>query len=214
MNLRCWPLLLLVVALSAPAVRAASINGHAYQPLADWAGANGFRAVSWHTSPVTLTNRTTRLVLEKDSCTAQINGVNVMLSFPVAVDKGKYLIAPLDLTKTIEPLVFAPKVSAKKITTIVLDPGHGGKDPGNRSGWHYEKTYTLALATEVRDQLKAAGFNVLLTRTKDKFVELAERPDLANRQHADLFVSLHFNATESGKGEVCGPETYCITPLG
>ena len=81
-------------------------------------------------------------------------------------------------------------------------------------GWHYEKVYTLALAAEVRDQLEQAGFNVILTRTRDTYVDLPDRPALANRRGADLFVSLHFNATPTGKNEVEGPETYCITPVG
>ena len=77
-----------------------------------------------------------------------------------------------------------------------------------------EKTYTLALALELRDQLKKIGFNVILTRSTDTYVELPVRLTIANRQHADLFVSLHFNATQAGKNEVEGPETYCITPVG
>jgi len=206
--------LLLAVALFAPPARAALINGHSYQPLADWADANRFRTAARRSDEIVLTNRTARLVLDKDSRTAQINGVNVALSFPVAVDKGQFSIAQLDLTKTIEPLLFAPKFAGKKISTIVLDPGHGGKDPGNRVAGRNEKTATLALAQELSDQLKASGFKVMLTRTKDKFVELPVRPDIANRANADLFVSLHFNATESGKAEVSGPETYCITPVG
>jgi N-acetylmuramoyl-L-alanine amidase len=79
---------------------------------------------------------------------------------------------------------------------------------------HSEKTYTLALALELRDQLKKLGFNVMLTRSADTYVELPVRPAIANRQHADLFLSLHFNATQAGKNEVEGPETYCITPVG
>ena len=209
-----FALLLVAVALSAPAGRAAFINGHSYQPLEDWADANGFRAQSWHGNQIALTNRATRLVVEKDSRTAQINGVNVALSFPVAVDKGQFLIVPLDLNRTIEPLIYPVTLPGKKIRTIVLDPGHGGKDPGNRVASRNEKTATLALADELRDQLAAAGFKVILTRSKDKFVELPVRPDIANRANADLFVSLHFNATTSGKADVSGPETYCITPVG
>ena len=208
------PILLTTVLCARPAA-AAFLSGHSYTPLLDWAGANGFRTQAHQGGAITLTNRAlARLVLEKDSRTAQINGVNVALSLPVAVDLGTFLISQLDLAETVNPLVFAPKFSGKKTTTICLDPGHGGKDPGNRAGSHFEKTFTLALATELAGQLKAAGFKVMLTRTTDKFVELAERPDLANRRRADLFVSLHFNATESGQGEVSGPETYCITPVG
>ena len=136
------------------------------------------------------------------------------LSFPVAVDKGTPYIAQLDLNTTIRPLIFLPRADAKSITTICLDPGHGGKDTGNHTFWHSEKTYTLALALDLRDQLKKAGFNVILTRSKDTKVDLPDRPALANRRGADLFVSLHFNATPTGKNDVEGPETYCITPVG
>jgi len=212
MNVRCYPLLL-AVALAAPAGRAAFVNGHAYQPLASWADAHGFRTAARRGDEITLTNRTARLTFDRGSHTAQINGVNVALSFPVAADRGQFSVAQLDLTRTVEPLIFPPKISGKRISTIVLDPGHGGKDPGNRVAGRSEKTATLALADELRDQLKTAGFRVLLTRTQDKFVELPARPDVANRANADLFVSLHFNATESGKAEVSGPETYCITPV-
>jgi N-acetylmuramoyl-L-alanine amidase len=98
--------------------------------------------------------------------------------------------------------------------TICLDPGHGGKDSGNRVGLHYEKNYTLPLAFEVRDQLKNLGFNVILTRSTDTFVDLPVRPAIANSRSADLFVSLHFNATTNNPNAILGPETYCITPVG
>src|SRR5277367_91332 len=145
----------------------------------------------------------TRLVFDVDSAQAEINGVNVRLSFPVANQKGVPLISQLDLDKTIRPLLFPSRyVEPKRITTICLDPGHGGKDSGNRVGFgffgHSEKTYTLLLAFELRDQLKKLGFNVILTRTKDVYVELPDRPALANRRGADLFISLHFNATQTG----------------
>jgi len=183
-------LAVLFLALCDLPARPASINGQNYVPLADWAGANGLKTF-WlrRGEEIAATNRATRLVFGKDSNTAEINGVNVALSFPVAMDKG----APL------------------------IDPGHGGKDPGNQvSGffWHNEKTYTLLLALELSNQLNHAGFKVILTRNKDTFVELPARPAMANKSGADLFVSLHFNATEAGKNTVAGPETYCITPVG
>jgi N-acetylmuramoyl-L-alanine amidase len=211
--------LLLAIAFFATALPAAFINGHAYTALSSWSAANGFRLQSRGGGLISYTNRAAlRLAFEKDSRTAKINGVNVAMSFPAAYDKGEMLVSQLDLAKTVEPLVFVQKNSAKKISTIVLDPGHGGKDTGNRVGFgffgHSEKTYTLLLAQELQKQLQAAGFIVILTRTKDTFVELPARPDLANRKNADLFVSLHFNATQTGKAEVSGPETYCITPVG
>ncbi|MFZ1072334.1 MAG: N-acetylmuramoyl-L-alanine amidase [Verrucomicrobiia bacterium] len=195
--------------------RAAFINGQSYVSLADWARSNGLNASrTSRGDEMVLASQTTRLVFDVDSRYADINGVRVALSFPVANTKGALLIAQPDLETAIRPLVISQKLSSKRITTVCLDPGHGGKDTGNRVGWHYEKVYTLALAAVVRDQLEQAGFNVIMTRTRDTSVELSERPALANRRGADLFVSLHFNATPTGRNEVEGPETYCITPVG
>ena len=215
MNLVSTLLLALVLALSANPAAAAFINGRSYIPLSDWASSNGFRLLqTGRSDEFVLTNRNARLVFEKNSRQVTINGVNVLLSFPVAVDKGVVSVTQLDLAKTIAPLVFSPQLTAKKILTICIDPGHGGRDSGNRVGSHLEKNYTLALAGELQNQLRAAGFNVVFTRTKDEFVDLPDRPEIANRRGADLFVSIHFNATETGKNEVAGPETYCITPVG
>ena len=101
-----------------------------------------------------------------------------------------------------------------RVRTICLDPGHGGKDPGFQVSGHDEKKYTLLLAQELRDQLARAGFKVSLTRSRDTFLELPDRPDLARRQKADLFVSLHFNAFPSAPASVQGAEVYCLTPAG
>lgn len=213
-------LVALASALCAGPADAALVNGRNYVALADWARANGLNAVwSRRGAEIIVTNRTTRLVFDVDSAQAEINGVNVRLSFAVANMKGAPFIAQLDVDNTIRPLLFPARyLTPQKITTICIDAGHGGRDSGNRVGGRFfgnsEKTYTLALALELRDQLNGAGFNVLLTRSKDVYPELPARPALANRAGADLFVSLHFNAAQSGKNEVDGPETYCITPVG
>ncbi|MGA3163229.1 MAG: N-acetylmuramoyl-L-alanine amidase [Verrucomicrobiota bacterium] len=208
------PIALCLVFCLTPA-HAAFINGQNYVPLAGWAHANGLTCHWTRRNEVTVTNRTTRLVFDVDSRNAEINGIQVALSFPIANQKGVALIAQFDLNTAVGPLLFPPRFAEAKTTkTICLDPGHGGKDTGNRAFWHSEKTLTLALAFELRDQLKQAGFNVVLTRTTDKYVELPDRPALANKRDADLFMSLHFNATETGRNEVSGPETYCITPVG
>jgi N-acetylmuramoyl-L-alanine amidase len=209
-----------LLALGGLTAHAALISGHSYTPLGDWARANGLYGFTRdHGHEIVLTNRIVRMVFDVDSAQVEINGVNVRLSFPVANVKGVPFIAQLDLDKTIRPLLYPSRyVTPKRITTICLDPGHGGKDTGNRVGGpffgHSEKTYTLALALELRDQLKRAGFNVILTRSRDAYVDLPLRPDIANQHGADLFVSLHFNATATGRDEAQGPETYCITPVG
>lgn len=208
-------LLLLLAALCGLTARAETINGRSYVSLVSWARANGF--TGWSRNGGTefvLTNKTARLVFQKDSADATVNGIGLRLSFPVA--KGGY-ISQLDADKAIRPLVFAQKPAAKKITTICLDAGHGGKDVGYKIGWlfpRYEKTYTLALALELKQQLQKVGFNVILTRDKDTYPQLAERAEIANRRGADLFVVLHFNCFTGNASTVQGPETYCMTPVG
>ncbi len=214
--MKFFSVLFTCLALFAGVARAEFINGRSYVPLSSWARANGFSGYTLNRGGlIILTNKTSRLVFDVDSAESKINGVNVRLSLPIA--KGG-LISQLDVDKTIRPLVFTQKPSPKKVTTICLDPGHGGKDTGFRIGRffaHNEKSYTLALALELKQQLQKAGFNVILTRDKDVYPELPVRPDIANRRGADLFVSLHFNAITGGaSSSVQGPETYCITPVG
>jgi N-acetylmuramoyl-L-alanine amidase len=199
-------------------VNSATFNGQYYVPLAEFARANGFHIYSSKAGEDVLMNKNNlRLVFDVNSAQAEIGGVNVRLSYPVAGDHGELLISQLDIETALRPLIYSPKPNARKVTTICLDPGHGGKDTGNRVvGFltHNEKTYTLALGLELKRQLTLAGFHVIMTRTKDVFVELPDRPALANRDGADLFVSLHFNATPVDKADIEGPETYCITPVG
>lgn len=83
--------------------------------------------------------------------------------------------------------------------TIVLDPGHGGSDSGALSidQKHDEKTYTLELATKVEKLLRARGAHVIMTRSSDKTVSLADRPALANTNQASAFISFHFDSAPS-----------------
>jgi N-acetylmuramoyl-L-alanine amidase len=89
---------------------------------------------------------------------------------------------------------FQPR--AKSFTTIVIDPGHGGKDPGARGHQGTEeKDITLKVALKLRDLLRQQrGIRVLMTRERDEFVELEDRAKFANGQEADLFVSIHVNS--------------------
>lgn len=85
---------------------------------------------------------------------------------------------------------------AKSFKTIVIDPGHGGKDPGARGQrGTEEKDITLKVALKLRDLLsRQPGVRVLMTRERDQFVELEDRAKFANEQGADLFVSIHVNS--------------------
>lgn len=185
--------------------------------LMDWARNNGFER-QWlkQGESFVLTHKNgNKLQFQLDSRETRINGLQVWLLFPLAVRGGEIFITQLDIDNTLRPLVSPSRNSeGRKVKTICLDAGHGGKDPGNRLGSKQEKEYTLRLATELRDQLKRAGFKVYLTRSTDTFIELSDRPDIARRRSADLFVSLHFNATEGNKADAKGAEVYALTPAG
>lgn len=102
-----------------------------------------------------------------------------------------------------------PPKAHYKITTIVIDPGHGGKDPGaiGRGGTR-EKDVVLVIAKELKRLLsERLGVRVVLTRTGDYFIPLRERTARANNERADLFISIHANAA-LGRARGGGFETY------
>lgn len=209
-------LAVLVLAGARPTAEAAQVSGPPYVRLADWAKANGFEA-RWLKPDETLqlSKNGLKLLLTMDSRETQINGVQVWLLLPVVARNGKVCLAQLDVERTLQPLLSPTRAPASaRIRKICLDPGHGGKDPGNQVGSNQEKQYTLLLAQEVRAQLAHAGFKVTLTRSTDTFIDLPSRTELAKRQSADLLVSLHLNAAETGRDSVQGAEVYCLTPAG
>lgn len=96
---------------------------------------------------------------------------------------------------------------------VVVDPGHGGDKLGALGPkGEKEKELVLAISLVVAEQLRAAGIEVLLTRTDDAALDLPERVELANRRNADLFVSIHLNSmpTRRGREKVEGLETYFL----
>jgi N-acetylmuramoyl-L-alanine amidase len=201
----------------APPTRLSRIYflGTEYVRVDDWARSHGFRT-QWSVwkEELKVTGPSTTLVLNVDSRRVTINGVAVWLSTPIAFRNGIAYIAPSDLTTSINPVLLPPKdPPGERITTICLDAGHGGKDSGNREGPYEEKKYTLLFAQELKTALTRAGFKVVLTRTSDTYPALEERPALARRRGADLFVSLHFNSADgSAARSVQGVEVYCLTP--
>lgn len=99
----------------------------------------------------------------------------------------------------------------EKIQTIVIDAGHGGKDTGALGSVTTEKELNLAVALKFGNYIKEnlPDVNVIYTRSTDKFVELSERADIANRNNADVFISIHCNSTE-GTTTANGAETFVM----
>jgi N-acetylmuramoyl-L-alanine amidase len=148
-----------------------------------------------------------------DSARVVFNGTLVYLAFPVALSGGRPHVSSVDARKTLAPLLRPRRLApGQRVRTVAIDAGHGGKEPGNLQGRHAEKTYALLLAQEVRRQLLAAGFKVVMTRTGDTYPELAARPLLAARRGADVFLSLHFNASRNDAA--AGAEVFYTAPAG
>ncbi len=113
-------------------------------------------------------------------------------------------------TKAPDQTISLARQLGLNVNRIVIDPGHGGKDPGCESHRKYrEKDITLGLAKRLASQLKKEiGCEVFLTRDKDAFLSLEKRTAIANMKKADLFISLHVNAHKDGR--IHGLETYFL----
>ena len=106
--------------------------------------------------------------------------------------------------------IFAQKNAESKVKTIVIDPGHGGDKPGALGHRIAEKDLVLQVATKF-GKLIADNYpdvNIIYTRTNDKDITLAERAHIANRNHADLFISIHANSHKTS--QPTGVETFVM----
>ncbi|GAB4015041.1 hypothetical protein GCM10028773_03690 [Spirosoma koreense] len=105
----------------------------------------------------------------------------------------------------------ATLTAPNQVRTIVLDAGHGGKDPGTHGRYVKEKDINLDLILQLGRKIKKNHPNVrvIYTRSSDHFVDLYERGAIANRNRADLFISIHCNASPSSS-RVYGTETYTL----
>ncbi|MDA8092069.1 MAG: N-acetylmuramoyl-L-alanine amidase [Nitrospiraceae bacterium] len=123
------------------------------------------------------------------------------ISTPLKAEKTKTVLAKMSLPSiapimenSVRPDGFRKGQIPFHKWRVVIDPGHGGKDPGTsgKDGRH-EKQYTLAIALRLARLLRNNGYQVLLTRDNDYFVTLDNRAVMANRDRADIFVSIHIN---------------------
>jgi N-acetylmuramoyl-L-alanine amidase len=109
-----------------------------------------------------------------------------------------------------------PPARPHKRYTIIVDPGHGGHDSGAQDPTrrYWEKRAVLAIALKLRKHLRKMGFNVIMTRSSDRFIKLHRRTRYANLKHGDVFVSVHANAVgrRSRASKVHGIETYYLSP--
>ena len=119
--------------------------------------------------------------------------------------------------KSYKKVISTPHITAPirldRNKVIVIDAGHGGKDPGAVGYKRYrEKVLVLQIAQKLKKILKKRGFNIYMTRDNDKFVKLSNRTKFANKKHADIFISIHANAVAAKNAKKAqGLETYFLS---
>jgi N-acetylmuramoyl-L-alanine amidase len=98
--------------------------------------------------------------------------------------------------------------SSFKFRTIVIDAGHGGKDPGAHGAYSFEKNVALAIAKRVQQLIKTdmSDIDVVMTRSADRFIQLNRRAEIANEKQANLFISIHCNSSPEGTASIAHKE--------
>lgn len=178
--------------------------------------------VSWHwdsvTQVVSLTSDGQPVQALVGSEILLIGSKRILLSRPIIIQNSRIMV-PEDFELNVfssPPAVGKPSQRLvrriKNVNHIVLDAGHGGKDPGaiGVKGIQ-EKDVVLDLARRIARYLKAKGIKITMTRDTDHFITLARRTEIASQSKADLFVSIHANANSASSAE--GVEVFTLKPL-
>ena len=145
------------------------------------------------------------VLIDNDDCLYLQNAVTEI--------RGDALVTTAFITSLLPDYVKSSGKSGSKGNKklVVIDAGHGGHDTGARGGGCNEKDITLDVAKRVRDILTGMGYRVIMTRTTDVFLELPDRSDIANKNGADIFVSIHVN--DAANTSACGTETYYLSKV-
>ncbi len=203
-------LLLFLFFLSVPA-GAVSLKGLA---LNDVMAAHGFGLPSEYGRSAVYRSRTSTVVFTSGSRQVVVDGLALYLNRAVEKYPGGWMISPVDAVDTLGAVLF-PMRALKKVgaATVILDAGHGGGDPGARTGAGVqEKQLTLDVVHRIRARLQQCGVRVWLTREGDSAMTLDERCWRMGKLGGDVFVSIHFNASRNTG--TSGVETYVVPAAG
>lgn len=162
----------------------------------------------------------------EDTRDISVDGLRVFLGDPAILRNGQIYVSRIDFERRLAPMIRPGAIGGpppRPPRIVALDPGHGGWDPGmqNPRLQIMEKTYTLDVALRLRALLSREGYEVFMTRTTDRAVapgkpdkqtDLKMRGEMANLAHADLFISIHFNASSPGDTKTRGSEVWSFAP--
>ena len=203
---------LVTLAFGAERFQHATVNGQDYVRLADVWDFYGFKPVQGRAGCQSYGAGNRVVSIRPGKQDFYVNNYRYILSYPVKESGGQLLISCTDLRKLVDP-VLRPKFSeaAGTLTTVIIDPGHGGHDAGAVSPYAREKDCNLAVGLKLREKLQKRGFKVVMTRDKDFFLTLRQRVEIANRVPDSIFVSVHHNSSGS---HATGIETFTLAPHG
>lgn len=191
----------------------ARIDGRDYVSVESMKRFYNFTKLTRSGNSVVLENAKVEMNLKVGGNECLMNGVKFVFSNVVTTQGDKCYVSRMDLAKLIDPVLRPNYIrNAGDFRTVILDPGHGGKDPGATNSIGTEAGYNLSVANKVKSLLAAQGYKVVMTRDSNFFLSLQERVDLANRINENaVFISIHFN---SGGRAARGIETFTLSPPG
>jgi N-acetylmuramoyl-L-alanine amidase len=131
---------------------------------------------------------------------------NNLVSRRLALRRWLGFTAGASLTGLLTADLFA---AFDRVRTVVIDPGHGGDDGGATEGRVFEKHLNFDVARRLEIQLQRRGYKTILTRTRDEFISLSQRSNIANKTRDSIFVSIHFNSAY--RTSAYGIETFYYT---
>lgn len=207
--------LLVASSLASAAARweTVSYNGNEYVTVRSIKTFYDFDTMVRRGNKVVLENKAVEMSLAVGGQEVWMNGIKFVFSYPIVIQGGRYLVSRIDLAKLVDPVLRPQYIRpTSPFTTVIIDPGHGGKDPGAVNSIGHEKDYALKTAKLLQVQLKKRGFKVVLTRDTDRYLTLTQRVEIANRYQNAIFISLHFNS--GGRGRALGIETFTLSPVG
>ena len=198
-----------------PAVKKQTIryiiqNKRRYFSLRDVAACFDMLPGRTQTGPI-LFSRTGRVDFTDGKRTGKINKTTVTFFYPPVKKNGLDYISEHDYRKILEPAL-RKKLKRHTLKRIMIDPGHGGTDQGAPGPVAHEKVINLKIAQLLRKELLSYGFEVVMTRSGDQTVSLADRSALCKKHKADLYLSIHCKATTNKS--VTGIETWLLAAQG
>ncbi len=217
-GIRNWVFLICIFCIGTFSYGKVTVDGVCHYSLKEVASKLKLR-LEWNAQneEVILTGPNIRMSFLNKKRYVIINNIQVWLGMPIFLNKKELYVSESDFLKAIAPVVVPCNYSMPpRFLHVVIDAGHGGSDEGTSNGEYNVKEKDLALDVSLRlkKELEQGGCRVTLTRGKDQYIALKDRPDFANEVDADMFISVHFNSVENGRNSVQGIETYVLSLAG